>query len=82
MKKKIAILGSTGSIGLTSLKVLEKKRDLFSIEILVAGKNYKEITYQIKKYQPKYFIITDKNIFEKISSEYKKSKIIFLNNFF
>ena len=26
MKKKIAILGSTGSIGLTSLKVLEKKR--------------------------------------------------------
>ena len=45
--KKIAILGSTGSIGLTSLKVLEKK-NLFSIEILVAGKNHKEITHQIK----------------------------------
>ena len=81
MKKKIAILGSTGSIGLTSLKVLEKKKNLFSIEILVAGKNHKEITHQIKKYKPKYFVITDKNIYEKISSEHRKSKIIFLNNF-
>ena len=50
MKKKIAILGSTGSIGTTSLKIIEKKRKLFNIELLSANKNYKKICKQIVKF--------------------------------
>ena len=43
MKKKIAILGSTGSIGTTSLNIFEKKSISFKIEVLSANKNYKKI---------------------------------------
>ena len=51
MKKKIVILGSTGSIGTTSLKIIEKKRKLFNIEILSANKSYKKICKQIVKFK-------------------------------
>ena len=40
MKKIISILGSTGSIGHNSLKILSKKKKLFKINILAANKNY------------------------------------------
>ena len=40
MQKKISILGSTGSIGLTSLKILEKKKKYFKPFIFSANKNY------------------------------------------
>ena len=66
MKKKIAILGSTGSIGTTSLNIFEKKSISFKIEVLSANKNYKKILYQIKKFKPNYFIVTNNGIYLKI----------------
>ena len=60
MKKKIAILGSTGSIGKSSLDSILIKKKLFSIEILAANKNFRKISEQIKKFKPKYFILTIK----------------------
>ena len=61
MKKKISILGSTGSIGLTTLKIIDKKKNFFKpLYLLSANKNYKLICKQIKKYKPKYFLINDK----------------------
>ena len=81
MKKKICILGSTGSIGLTSLKILEKKIKFFNIKVLVANKNFKIICEQIKKYKPKYFIISDKTIYNKVLKKYSKNKIKILNDF-
>ena len=81
MKKKIAILGSTGSIGLSSLKIIDLKREYFKVELLAASKNYKEIINQINKYKPKYFIISDIKIFVKISNKFKKHKTIIKNNF-
>ena len=74
MKKKIAILGSTGSIGSTSLKIIEKNRNLFNIEILSANKNYKRICNQIIKFKPRYFIVTNNKIFLKIKKRFKKKK--------
>ena len=53
MKKKISILGSTGSIGLSALDIVDKKRNLFNIDLLSANSNYKLISKQIKKYKPK-----------------------------
>ena len=43
MKKKIAILGSTGSIGKTLLSIIEKDKDKFEIVLLTANKNFKTL---------------------------------------
>ena len=57
MKRSISILGSTGSIGLTALNIISKKKSLFSINLLAADKNYKLICNQINKFKPKVFLI-------------------------
>ena len=49
MKKNISILGSTGSVGLSTLKIIDKKKDLFKIILLAANNNYKLICEHIKK---------------------------------
>ena len=80
MKKKIiSILGSTGSIGLTTLSIIDKKAKYFEINVLSANKNYRLICSQIKKYKPKLFVINDKRIYEKLKKRYKNINIS--NNF-
>jgi len=74
MKKNISILGSTGSIGLNVLNLINEKRSLFRINILAANKNYKLICDQIVKYKPKVFIVSDYKIFEKIKKKFNKKK--------
>ena len=59
MKRSISILGSTGSIGLTALNIISKKKSLFSINLLAADKNYKLICNQINKFKPKVFLINN-----------------------
>ncbi len=80
MKKKISILGSTGSIGLNTLKIIEKNKKLFEINILAANKNYKLICKQIKKFNPKIFIINDVEVCDKVKKRFKNKKIILINN--
>ena len=79
--KKIIILGSTGSIGLNTLKIVEKNKNLFNISLLSANKNYSLICNQIKKYNPEYFIIKNEKILKRIKERFKKKRIKFLNNF-
>ena len=81
MKKKISILGSTGSIGLSSLKIIDKKRNYFDIYLFSANENLNLICKQIKIYKPKYFIISNYNVFKKVKEKFKKNRIIILNNF-
>ena len=80
MKKNVSILGSTGSIGLSSLTIFSKKKNLFSINILAANKNYKLICKQINQFKPKIFIINDLKIFKKVKTKFKSKKIVILNN--
>ena len=54
MKKRISILGSTGSIGRQALEVIEKLGDSFEIIALAAGSNTDLLNEQIKKFNPKY----------------------------
>ena len=82
MRKKIIILGSTGSIGLSALNIIEKKPNYFEIILLSSNKNFKETCKQIKKYKPKYFLIFDKKIFLKTKKTFKNSKTIILNNLY
>ena len=63
MKRKISILGSTGSIGISTLNIIDKK--IFEVYLLLANKNYKVICHQIKKYNPKYFIVSDQRTFNR-----------------
>ncbi len=79
MKKSVSVLGSTGSIGLNSLKIFKKKKNLFKINILAANKNYRLICSQIKIFKPKVFIINDLKVFEKVKKKYKKNKIKIIN---
>ena len=72
MSKTISIIGSTGSIGLSTLSIINKKN--FNINLLSANKNYKLICEQIIKYKPKFFIITDKIIFKKVRKKLIKKK--------
>ena len=58
-KKKIAILGSTGSIGSTSLKIINLKLSKYKIELLCAKENTKLLFRQIKQYLPRYVLISD-----------------------
>ncbi len=82
MKKSISIFGSTGSIGQTTLKIIDKKKKYFQPYIFSANKNYKLICSQIKKYNPKYFVIADNKVFLKIKKKFiKKKNIKILNNF-
>ena len=79
MKKSISILGSTGSIGLNSLKIILKKNFLFNINILAANKNYNLICDQIIKFKPKVFIINDYSIYLKVKEKFKKKNIKIIN---
>ncbi len=58
-KKRIAIFGSTGSIGKQALEVIETHSDLFSVEILTAHTNHDLLIQQAKKYQPNIVVIAD-----------------------
>ena len=80
MKRKISILGSTGSIGISTLNIIDKKKKLFEVYLLLANKNYKVICHQIKKYNPKYFIVSDQRTFNRVLKKFKKRKTKILNN--
>ena len=75
MKKLISILGSTGSIGLNSLKIFNKKKKLFTINILAANKNYAGICKQIIQFKPKVFIINDLKVLKRVKKKFKKKNI-------
>ncbi len=78
--KKISILGSTGSIGITTLKIIDKEPAKFKIILLSSNNNFKVICKQIKKYNPKYFLIRDKDTLEKVKKKFKKKKINLINS--
>ena len=81
MKKNISILGSTGSVGLSTLKIIERKKEYFRIILLAANNNYKLICKQIKKYGPKYFIINNLRVYEKVKKKFENKKIKILHDF-
>ena len=80
MKKKIAILGSTGSIGKTLIEIIKKDKKNFDVILLTADKNYKEILKQAKILKVKNLIITDKKAYLNLSQN-KLGNIKIFNNY-
>ena len=79
--KKIVILGSTGSIGISLINIIKKDKRKFKIELLTANKNYKKLIKQLKFFNVKNVIITDKKSFI-ITKEILKNKNINIYNDF
>lgn len=66
-KKKIAILGSTGSIGTQTLEVIEEHSDKFEVEVLTANSNADLLIQQAVKFKPNAVVITDETHYKKVS---------------
>ena len=88
MKKKIIILGSTGSIGRTTINIILKNKNNFDVILLTANKNYVKLLSQAKKLKCRNIVVFDKENFlkAKIINKNKKVKIFnsikeFLNNY-
>ena len=75
MKKKIAILGSTGSIGKQTLKIIKKDKKNFNVMLLTADKNHHLLSKQIKKFKVKNVIITNKKSYLILKKKFKKINI-------
>ena len=71
MKKKIAILGSTGSIGKTTLDIIKKNKNDFKVILLTTNKNIKEILKQSKEFDVKNIIVSNFFHFQKIKKKIK-----------
>ena len=81
MKKKIAILGSTGSIGKSILNIVSKNKKSFHVTLLTANKNYHELIKQAKLYNVKNLILKDEKSFHIAKNKIKDNKIKIYNNF-
>ena len=75
MKKKIAILGSTGSIGKSTLEVIKKDIKNFDVVLLTANNNYRKLIEQAKKFKAKNVLIKNKKFFIKVKKTLKNTKV-------
>ena len=73
--KKIAILGSTGSIGKQTIDIIRKDKKKFKILLLTANKNHILLSKQIREFKVKNVIITDKNSYLILKKRFKKINI-------
>jgi 1-deoxy-D-xylulose-5-phosphate reductoisomerase len=72
MKKKIAILGSTGSIGRATLEVIDNQKDALEVFSLVCKGNTELLNEQIVKFRPKYVCIYEESLKEKVHFDRKR----------
>ena len=78
MRKKIAILGSTGSIGRNLLEIVNKDKNKFEVTLLTANKNHTDLLKQAKRFKVKNIIVTNNESFEFLKK--KKNKEINIYN--
>ena len=81
MKKKIVILGSTGSIGKTLIKIIKRDKKNIDILLLTANRNIKQIMIQIKEFNVKNIIITNHKEYLNIKKILKNQNINIYNDF-
>ena len=75
MKKKIAILGSTGSIGKNTYNVIKNNKNDFEVILLTTNKNINTIYKQAKELNAKNILVSSKSHYHKLKKKIKKSKI-------
>jgi 1-deoxy-D-xylulose-5-phosphate reductoisomerase len=75
MKKRIAILGSTGSIGTQALEVIQQNPEKFEVEVLTANNNVDILIGQAKKFQPNAVVIANPDKYKYVSEALKNEPI-------
>ena len=68
MKKQIAILGSTGSIGTQALQVVKDHSDLYEVYCLTANNKVRELAAQAREFNPATVVIANENKYEELKS--------------
>ena len=66
MKKQIAILGSTGSIGTQALEVIEEHSDLYEVYCLTANNRVEQLAEQARKFKPAAVVIANEAHYERL----------------
>ena len=81
MKKKIAVFGSTGSIGKTTIDIIKKDKNNFEVILLTSNNNYQELVKQANQLNVKNLIINNKKQYLNLKKKFKNKKINIYNNF-
>src|SRR5450432_3221553 len=68
-KRRIAIFGSTGSVGTQALEVIDANPELFEVEILTAQTNDALLIRQAQKFKPNAVVIGDESKYQKVKTE-------------
>ena len=74
-KKRIAILGSTGSIGTQTLEVVEQKPEYFEVKVLTANSNVHLLAEQANKYEPEVVVVANEEKVEDLRLLLKKTSV-------
>ena len=80
MRKKICILGSTGSIGVSTLEIISKDKKNFNVILLSGNSNFKLLISQALKFKPQYIYSNNFFLTRKIKYFCKKNKIIIISD--
>ncbi|GAB4431161.1 MAG: 1-deoxy-D-xylulose-5-phosphate reductoisomerase [bacterium] len=74
--KRVAVLGSTGTIGLNALDVVRSNPDRIKISLLVANKSWKKIKEQIEEFKPERVVLTDYDSYLSLKGEHFSAKTV------
>ncbi len=75
-KQKLAILGSTGSIGMQALEIIRQHPNKFELVALTANSNWELLAKQAKEFNPKYILISNEDHYSKLNQSVKNIEII------
>ena len=75
MRKRIAILGSTGSIGTQALEVIQQNPEIFEVEVITANNNVDILIAQAKKFQPNAVVIANPDKYKTVSEALKNESV-------
>ena len=78
MNRNLIILGSTGSIGTSTINILKKEKEKFKIKLLTSNTNAKKLLNQAILFNVKNVIIEDESKFKKYKNIFKKKKLIYI----
>lgn len=76
VKKKVVLLGSTGSIGINTLRVIENLEDRFQVIGLAARKNINLLAKQIKRFHPKVVALADRESARELGGRFKSIRVL------
>ena len=75
MKRRVAILGSTGSIGVQTLEVIEQNSKYFEVEVLTGNNNVELLARQVKKHKPNMVVVSNEDRYEALKEMLKDEPV-------